>query len=146
MRRSSLLLSALVITASGCYHYVPVSEAPTYGAAIQTHLERPIPVELTDITANNVVRIRGEVIAADADQLVLSAFRIWGANGLEQPLRGETVRIPTDLVGLMEVKRFSTVRTALATVGLAAGSYLIQAALRAAVGGGEGEGPSGPVR
>lgn len=146
MKALAAFLPVLLLALAGCYHYVPASEALTLGTPVRAHLERPVPVELPDITANRVVQVQGEFVASPPDRLVLSAFRIWGDSGFERSLSGETVTLPSDAVGLMEVRRISGSRTLLAGIGLAAASYLLQAAIRSAVGGDEGEGPAGPIR
>jgi hypothetical protein len=146
MRRALGLVLACSVVGSGCFHYVPLSEPPTQGMPVRAHLEPPVEVDLTHVTARSVVRVQGEVVASHPDQLVLSAFHIWGDNGLDWYADGETVRLPASSVALLELKRLSGRRTVLAAVGLVAASYLVQATLRAAVGGGEGGGPPGSSR
>lgn len=146
MKVSSALIPVLLLALAGCYHYVPASDTLTMGTPVRAHLERPVPVELPDITANRVVQVQGEFVASRPDRLILSAFRIWGDNGFERPLSGETVTLPPDAVGFMEVRRISASRTLLASIGLAAAGYFAQAAIRSAVGGDEGEGTAGPIR
>jgi hypothetical protein len=137
------LLLALSLGASGCFQYVPVEGVPPQGTPVRAGLSRPVAIELSDLTANNIVEVRGEIVAGQSEEIVLSAFALRAANEFEYPGRGQTVSLPRDAVARLEQKRISVSRTALATAGLVGLGYLVQLALKA-VGGGGGGDPGGP--
>lgn len=138
MRIPGFLSIALVLTLTGCFHYVPVEEVPRQGTAVRTYLSRPISLELTEVTANNVMEVRGEVVSDGADRVLLSAFGLRSASDFQHVAAGETVAIPRDAIERMEEKRISFPRTALAGAVLAGAGYLVQLGLRSAIGGNEG--------
>ena len=146
MRRilPTLALVGLATASTGCFHYVPVEEVPRQGTPVQVYTSRPVPVPLEDVTANNVVMVRGEVITEQTDQLALSAFTLESANEFEYLAGGQTVFVPRDALARIEEKRISWLRTGLTAAAFAGAGILIDWGLRQATGGGEGEG-SPPV-
>jgi hypothetical protein len=134
----------LALSASGCFHYVPAPELPRQGTPVRAHLDRPLPVELADITANNVTQVQGEFVSADTERLVLSAFAVQTASDVEHFANGATVFLPRDAIQLLEERKLSPVRSALAAVAVVGAGYLIQRGLRGSLGGGEGGGGGGP--
>nr|NIY07960.1 hypothetical protein [Gemmatimonadota bacterium] len=136
MLRRCLSLS-LLLTTGACFHYVPGSDATPRGARVRVELTRPTPVELREVTANSVTNVSGEVVSSASDRLVLSVFALRAAGGFEYLSGGETVIFPNDVVGRVEERRISPVRTALAAALVGAAVYAISATLGGSSGGGE---------
>lgn len=135
---AALLLAAFL---SACTTYVPAPAEPMpMGTRVRARLDRPLDVPLHDLTANNVVRVDGEVVHVDADRVVLSAFTIATSGGFELLADGQTVTIPRrDLAGL-ERKKVALLSTALG-VGLGVlAVVLVDAAARQFGGGGDSGG------
>ena len=142
MKRLLLVLS-ICLLATGCFHYVPVAEVPPQGTPVRVRLAPPLPIELADLTAHNIVEIRGEVATAQPDRIVLSAFTLLSAAEVEYLAGGQTVPLSRDAVAALDQKRISPARTALATAVLVAAGYAIQLGLRS-LGGGNGGDDGGP--
>jgi hypothetical protein len=135
---SLVLLSTLVL--NGCFAYMPSKGAPLrQGQSVQVFLNTPQDVRLTDVTANNVVRVDGEVVSVDSEKMVLSAALVTQASGVDQLGDNATVVVPRGHVDHVQEKRFSVVRTA-GLVGLAA---LVTALTAAGVVGGSSDSGSG---
>jgi hypothetical protein len=136
---SLVLLSTFVL--NGCFVYVPNKGTPLQqGQSVQVFLNTPQDVRLTDVTANNVVRVDGEVVSVDADKMVLSAALVTQASGMDQLGENATVVVPRSHVDRVQEKRFSAVRTA-GLVGLMA---LLTTLTAAGVVGGTSDGGHGP--
>lgn len=140
------LAGVLLASTAACFQYVPVDEVPARGTPVRVGLARQVPIELTEITATNVEEVRGEVVSGDDGRLVLSVLGVRLLGGVDYLARGETVVLPQDAVASLTAKRFSPLRTALATAVLAGAGFLVERALSAAIGGGEGGGPGGEPR
>ncbi|MDB4950265.1 MAG: hypothetical protein JWM27_2914 [Gemmatimonadetes bacterium] len=133
---SAVLLSTFVL--NGCFAYVPAPTAPLQqGQSVQVFLNTPQDVRLTDVTANNITRVDGEVVSVDSAQLVLSAALVTAASGVDQLGGNATVVIPRGHVDHLQQKRFSPIRS----VGLV-GLVVLLTALTASqvVGGGTDSG------
>ena len=141
MRPTAAVLLLLMFPSSGCYGYFPAgSEFPSSGTRVRLRLSAPQDVRFTDISANDVVSIDGEVVRAGTDTVVVSAFMARSASGYETLGRGESVAIPRRNVVSVERSRFSVARS----VGLAAIIGALSLAVGAALGaGGEGGDPGG---
>ena len=143
MRCSLRLLpvALLALLSSGCFTYIPVGEVPPRATPVQVRLTRPVPMPLQDITANNIVFVRGEVIADQQSELALSAFTLKSASDFEYLAGGQTVFIPRDALGSIERRRLAVGRTALATVAVVGAGILIDWGLRQVTGDDGGGGP-----
>jgi len=120
-----LLASALLASATGCYHYVPAPTlAQRQGTPLRANLERLSSFELAQITVNNVNRVDGEMVRVDAGDLILSATWLQAATGNGFPGNGWTVRIPERNIVGVELKRFSWWRTGVLVGGFVAGTWL----------------------
>lgn len=146
MNRFSIPILATCLLWTGCFHYVPIEGVPEQGTPVRLGLAQPISIELSDLTANNIVEVRGEIIAAPADRILVSAFGLRSAGDFEFLGRGETVSLPRDAIARLEEKRISPGRTAVASALLVGAGYLVQLGLRSAVGGGEGDGGGQPSK
>lgn len=144
--RTAAAVLALVATA-GCFSYAPINghePAPRLGTEVRAHLSTPESFQLTNVTANNVVEVDGEVVRWEDERLVLSAWWLRALNGTEHRGIGETVNIPTSSLGTVERKRVSVAKTgALAGFGVLL-AVLFNSALTSGAGGGEGPGPPPP--
>lgn len=133
----------LVFTLSGCFSYSPIDlSAPKQRDTVRATLSRPEDFRLAQYTANDVVRIDGEVIALDDSFLHLSAWALRARSGYQMAAQGETVRIPREALARVEQKQISPARSAL-VAGLA---VLVGVVISVAVGGSGGEegGGGGP--
>jgi hypothetical protein len=133
----------LVFTLSGCFSYSPIDlRAPKQRDTVRVTLSRPEDFRLAQYTANDVVRIEGEVIALDESFLHLSAWALRAQSGYQMPAHGETVRIPRGALAGVEHKQISPARSAL-VAGLA---VLVGVVISVAAGGSGGEegGGGGP--
>lgn len=140
MRRTSLLL-LMVMTLNGCFSYVPAgAKNPGQSSRVRVHLNQPQEVRLSQITANDVSVVDGEVVELTDDALTVSALWVTGRGGYENPGENVTVRIPRANVSRLEVRRPSLLRTG-AILGIAA---LLAGAFAAATLNGGSEGGGGP--
>lgn len=128
---------SLLVSTGACFHYVPALEAPAQGTPVRVPLSRPVAVQLRELTANNVIYVRGEVISAESRRLLLSVFALRAQSGFEYRAAGETVALPSDAVAGLEERRFSVRHTVLAAAVLTAAGYIFQRTLSGAIGGGE---------
>ncbi|MEJ2216250.1 MAG: hypothetical protein P8099_06505 [Gemmatimonadota bacterium] len=143
-----ILLVAAALYLSGCFAYVPVppNAPPPKGTAVRVRLATPADYRLARYTANDVVEVEGEVIRAEQDRLLLSAFGMRSAADFEFVAEGETVAIPNDQLASFERKKVSVFRSALLVVAVAALGSLVKLALDTAGGGGEGGGGGGTAQ
>lgn len=142
---AALLLAAFL---SACTTYVPAPATPMpMGTRVRARLDRPMDIPLHDLTANNVVRVDGEVVRVDTDRVVLSAFTIATAGGVELLANGETVTIPGSHLAGLERKKVALLTTALGLgAGILAVALLDAAAQRLGGGGDPGTGGTGQPR
>ena len=119
MRLRSYVAATLLATTalSGCYRYVPAPESPARGMAVRAYLTQPLQVPLTDITANNVTAVEGEVAVASRDTLYLSASRLFAPGGAEFLPMGETVAIPRLSLGNVQLRKVDTLGTSVSILG-----------------------------
>ncbi|WP_158508788.1 hypothetical protein [Gemmatirosa kalamazoonensis] len=141
-RATGVLLT--LVTAAGCYDYVPLS----------TGAERPaaeVELTLTDsgavVLARDIGRastaIDGTLVSGgDASAYTIAVRQVRRRDDDPAPWRGEHIVVPRPLVAEVRERRLSRTRTALATVGTAAGVLLARAAIRGL--GGSNAGQSGP--
>lgn len=146
MTRILPVLGALLL--SGCFAYVPVrpDAPPPKGTPVRVRLATPADYRLTRYTANDVVEVEGEVIQAEQDRLLLSAFGMRSAADFEFFAEGETVAIPSDQLVSFERRKISLIRSGLLVVAVAALGSLVKLALDTAGGGGEGGGGGGTAQ
>lgn len=131
---AAVLLAAFLL--SGCYTYVPTGMTlPAQGKPVRVFLSTPQDVRLSDLTANDVVVIDGELIGTSDEQVALSAWWVKSRSGYETLGQGETVTIPLSHLEGVRQKRLSVLRTA-AVTGLA---FLVSTVTIAYVARGGGE-------
>lgn len=130
--RPVAVLLLVVFVLNGCYTYVPTQEIPDRGARVRVQLSQPQDVRLSEVTANDVVTISGEVARLDSSAVVLSAYVLRSASGYENVARGESVGILRENIAAIRQSRISPLNTAgLVAVGIliavAAGVALAEA-------------------
>jgi hypothetical protein len=134
------LAIACVLGSGGCYSYVPVPSIhpPAQGTPVRVALESPSEFRLTDLTANDIVRVGGEMIQANEGSLAISALWLESRAGMQFTGKGETVRIPETNIVFFQEKRFSPTKSVLFTAATVGGFLLLREAFLAAGGGGNG--------
>ncbi len=129
--------AACALAVAGCYHYVPADPAePRAGTPVRVQLEPPGSFELPGLTAHDVLQIEGEMITSDPEGLFLSATWLDAAGGRGFPGSGWTVRVDERSVRSFEAREISWLRTGLALVGLAVGTWTGFEAIEGSGGGG----------
>lgn len=130
---------SLLLLLTGCYTYAPVPGMTLgRGTAVRARLAAPSDFRLTELTANGVVTIDGEVVRQDTGELVVSALWLRSQTGYEFPAAGETVTIPAERLAGIEQKRFSVARSA-----MVAGAGVLASVLFVAAFGTDGFGGGG---
>jgi hypothetical protein len=140
--RSLALVTLLSLLCTGCFPYAASPSAgPAPGTRVRAHLARPHDIRLTNVTANDVVRVEGEVVRMTPDTAVFSAWGLRAGSGYEFPATGETVRLERSAIARLEQRRFDVFRSA----GLVAATLLTINLIDRAVGGllGGGESSNG---
>ncbi len=137
--RAIAALLLVTLSLSACFSYRTIDPALSRQRDdVRVRLSRPIDVRLTEITANDVVQVDGEVISAADTVLYVSAWALRSRSGFSILAQGETVAIPTAGITELERKRISALRSSAVVAGVLALSTVIFGAVR---GGAEGEGP-----
>lgn len=140
MRKWTALLLLAVTSLNGCFSYVPAREqAPSQASRVRVHLVQPQQVRLSQVTANDVALVDGEIVSATDEEVSVSALWLVGRGGYETPGENATVRIPRANVARMEVRRPSLLRTG-AILGAAA---VLAAVFAAATLNGSADGGGG---
>ena len=141
MRKTAAVMIPLFLL-SGCYGYLPTKGRPLQQSlGVQVFLNTPQDVRLSQVTANNVSMVQGEVVQADAQEVVVSATLLTTSSGYEQLGENATVHIPRSNVKQLNERHLSYVRT----LGIGAVVVLLTALVRGQVqGGGERDGGGPP--
>jgi hypothetical protein len=137
----------LVVAASvsqGCYTYVPLnSESPPVGQTIALQISDRGRVELADRFGPGLARIEGLVTSADSQDVVMNVFQVAHVDGLRNRWSGEMVRVRRGLVGRLEERKLSHVRTYM-LVGVTAGAVVGLVASQGLFGWFSGDDPGVP--
>jgi hypothetical protein len=148
-RTVATLAGMLSLVTVGCLSYTPIDgnePAPRLGMEVRAHLSTPESFPLTNLTANNVVEVDGEIVRWEEDRLVLSAWWLRAGSGIEHRGIGETVNIPRSSLGAVERKQLSVTRTGVLVGFIALLGVLAQAALSAGAGPEGSQNGPGPER
>ena len=148
MTRHTLLMCIVLVgvtmVAPGCFTYTavpPNGALPDRGAPVRAHLLEPQRFPLRDVTAENVVRVDGEIIEWDSERLLLSAYWMRSNSGLAHNGVGETVVLDRSALSKLERKRFSIGKSAALAGAVVLFSVFLNSAFE---GGGGGEPPPSP--
>lgn len=137
----------LVVAASvsqGCYTYVPLNtESPPVGQTIALQITDRGRVELADRFGPGLARIEGLVTSADSQDVVMNVFQVAHVDGLRNRWSGEMVRVRRGLVGRLEERKLSHVRTYM-LVGVTAGAVVGLVASQGLFGWFSGDDPGVP--
>ena len=136
----------LVVVLGACFSYVPAAGPSQQGQRVRVFLDDPAAFRLTDVTAENIVTITGEVVQTTDDELVLSAWELEGASGYEHSAAGETVRVERNNIQRAERYRISAFRSALLFGSLVAVGVLFIGLVGSGDGGERDNGGQPPPR
>ncbi len=108
---------------SGCYTYVPVfsAAAPQPGEQIQIELSDAGRVGMTEALGPEVGKVQGTLVSASDSDVVMKVGQVWGEYGGVSRWEGEQVAFRTPYIRSLRQRRFSTVKTAVATALIGAG-------------------------
>jgi hypothetical protein len=116
MRCSVISAAALWAALSGCYRTSPVETAPPPGTAVVLDLTDQGRVALGPSIGSAAARVEGSLDSAGAAYNV-KVTSVTYLNGQSNRWTNEPLRIQSDLVRELRVKRFSRGRTALVAGG-----------------------------
>lgn len=138
-RTMSTLFLATVL--SGCYAYAEVDRgAVAPGSVVRVVLDRQEAVRQVDVLGGLRERVEGQV-APQTNGTGLSLMVRQTATPAQGGMFNAFATFPWSSVGLIEVKRFSPVRTALVAGGGAAVAIAVLSVLEGSSKKGDGEGP-----
>jgi hypothetical protein len=127
---------------AGCYRYAPMEEGAGLlqrGDEMQVSLNRPIPVDLGEITVDDAVLVRGEFIEQQEDgTLLLTTASARSASGVDRPGDGQTTSVPADAIAAVDKRVLNGVATALVAVPIVGGAVAISAVALSGTEGDEG--------
>lgn len=114
MRPTPVLLVVLLL-ASGCYVYAPVTGQAPAGVPLRVTLTDAGTTALTAQVGPRVTAIDGLVQDSDPTQpLVLSVTQTLTSDGAEHPWTGEQVTVPHSAIATLRERKLSPGRSALA--------------------------------
>ena len=145
--RRSLLIAAVVLSASGCHTFqpVPVSEL-TPGEAVRARVTGAFSDSLSPILAGDARVIEGSYVESNGSTVYLDVPVSSAYQGMRLQTLNQRIEVPVAAFVEMERKQLSKERT-----GLAVGSAVVAAAalvisqLSGEAGGGVRPGGGGPV-
>ena len=116
----------LLAVTGGCYTYRPVEvPGPEVGAQVSAELSRDGSSAMTPVLGPDVASVNGKVVEASADTLRLSLVSVTNQRGIPTSWRGELVPVPRAGVNNLGQRRLATGGTALLSVGITAGLYVL---------------------
>ena len=112
-------LPLAVVLLGGCYRYAPIAVENEVGRGkdLRAHLAHPQDFRLTNVTANGITVVEGEMVGWRGDSLAMSAFWLVSQTGYESQADGETIMIPRAALNGLEEKRLDVLRTGALTAG-----------------------------
>lgn len=142
MRRVALI--PLWLLSSGCFSYTRVGiDAVPQGARVSADLTTRGAADYEARLGNDVLLVEGTLADFRADSVVLHVERTRSRDGTWIRWSGERVAIEQEAVATLRQRKFSIVRTAIATAGIVAA--IVVSLTSDLVGGGDGRGdPPGP--
>lgn len=142
MRLIALVL-LFSVPLSGCFTYVPVTNAPSKAARVRVQLSAPLDFKLLDLTANDVIMAEGEMVRSDEREVILSAMELRARSGYPFAARGESITIPRERIAAVQQQKVSVTRTLLLG-GVMAAVASLAGRLATSNGGSGGDGGGSP--
>jgi hypothetical protein len=134
----SALIIVLVALCSSCFSYTPLQNEPArQGKRLRVQLSTPRDVRLTNVTANEVVTVDGELVRFAPDTATLSVWMLKARSGYEFIGTGETVSLPRRDIAAVEERRLSILRSAAVAAAAGLAIVLIERAIGGSGGGGK---------
>ena len=128
------------LTASGCYSYRLVEDAPVGAVA---RLRVPIQSAIVDPNSpSETVAVEGKIVSV-GDTIWFEASTRHTVGLFRDVVQYDTLRVARDGLASIEVREFSTTKSVLLGAGLAAGTAALAAAAAGVGGGQAGAGPGG---
>ena len=145
-----LLLGAAAVLLTGCFTYVPYEHVtPREGDHVTADLTPDGSQDLARLVGPRVGSLRGQVVNADTDRMLLSVSSTTNFDDETTYWKGEEVAVPMGGVDHLMTKKFSVGRTLLVTaaavgVGLLAGKVVsgVDKGNSSQNGGGGGQNPN----
>lgn len=120
MRNTSLLFLC-VLSATGCYTYVPLETDPPVGERLEFQITDRGRVGLAESFGSGLARVEGRLTRVDAQNYALDVFRVTQLDGVRSTWSGESVRLDKGFVGQVQRRQLSRTRTLALAGGIAAG-------------------------
>lgn len=137
--RSAAVVSVLLL--AGCYSYHPLeTPTPRSGTRVEADLTGGGSLAMASQIGPGAMSVRGEVLQAESEAMVLALTSVLGRNEQETYWRGEHVRIPLITVARVQQRRFALGKTILFGGAIVGGLFT---AVKAFEGDGSGGGMSG---
>jgi hypothetical protein len=111
---------------------------------MRVSLNRPIEVDLGEISVNDAVLVSGELIERKEDgSIVMSVIEAQSPSGATRAGVGETLTIPADAIASVEKRIVNAATTVLVVVVIAGAATAIGVAALNSGSGGNGNGDNG---
>ena len=140
-------LLALIVTLTGCYHYVPQGgRSLAQGTPLRIRLRTPQSFELSSLTANNIGVVTAEMIREEPGEVIVSTQWLDAVTGDGFSGENWTFNIARANIASLDVRTFSVWRSGVVVVGGFLVTYLGFDALRGSPGGTGQSGGGGQPR
>lgn len=124
-RRRAACAVLSLLTLNACFSYVPVGrDVPGPGARVSLKLHAPQQLRADGFTADDVVEVRGDLVAVDSARLLLVAVALTSRAGHQRLGVRPTTPVPRLNIAQVRQNRISPLRTA-AVVALAGAGTMI---------------------
>jgi hypothetical protein len=138
------LAGMLLLVLTGCYTYHPLeTPSPGYGTRVRAELTDRGSLDMASQIGPGALSVRGEVLQAEPEALVLALSAVLGRNQQETFWRGEHVRLPLTTVARVQRRRFALGKTLLFGGAVLGGLLGAVAAFDGSGGGGGMSGGGG---
>lgn len=138
-----IFLFAALVLLSGCYSYSRVAAPPAVGTDIEVELTDAGAADLARLVGPNVVSIRGRVNELEPDTVHLAVESVMKRSGVDEYWSKEPLAVSRGSIASVATRKFSAGRSAMLALTAIGGSFIIRAAIEAAVGG-DGDKPRPP--
>lgn len=134
----------VILVLTGCYSYRPLeTPSPSFGTRVEADLTDRGTVAMASQIGPGALSVRGEVLQAEPETLVLALTSVLGRNQQETFWKGEHVRLPLVTVARVQQRRFSLKKTLVFGGAVIGGLFAAVAAFDGSGGGGGGSGRGG---